>query len=443
MSEDTGPLGAAPDRGLAEAVVHCLRPHGGAARLWFPADRRERVTRAVNALGVAGVAARPAGPLVAVTRSGALPAAGNWSHHGANAANTGACEDGFLKPPLALLWFSGSARWSRRPEAAAVRVAGGRLLVKSQRLEAVDVFTGRRLWARPLPKPLGPRAEFVAFEDAVYVAGARSCLTVDPATGKERAKVALPADATKPLSSVRVSGPRLVGASGTHLLCMDIKSGKLAWRVERPRPIGAVALGGGKVFCADRIVIKRGKPQPPHPDARIQAFAADTGKPLWEAPGASELRYSETLDLLFAASGVYRGADGTRVRDGPTGRITRDKLLSGHHAGFVAHDLRTGEKSTEEPLRWARRGCTSLRASTHLLTTRFKGNAAYVDIATRRITSLWNIRAACSNNLFPANGVLNVPNLSGGCTCNYLPVSQAFVPVATLARGGSPPTATR
>jgi hypothetical protein len=39
-----------------------------------------------------------------------------------------------------------------------------------------------------------------------------------------------------------------------------------------------------------------------------------------------------------------------------------------------------------------------------------------------------------SNNLFPADGVLNVPNLSGGCTCNYMPVSQALVPAAVVER---------
>jgi len=437
VSEDTGLLGAAPDRVLAAAVVHCLRPYGGAARLWFPADRRERVVQAVNALGVAGVAARLAGPLVAVTRGGALPGAGNWSHPGANAANTGACEDDFLKPPLALLWFSGAARWSRIPHQTVVRVAGGRLLVKAGKLHALDIFTGRQLWQAPLPQPFGKGAEFVAAADAVYIAGGKSCTIVDPATGKERAKVELPPEAARPLSSVRVSGHTLVGASGNDLLCIDLRSRKLAWRVQRPRPIGAIVLGGGKVFCADRIVVRRGKPVPPHPDARVQAFDLATGKPLWEAPGASELRYSKALDLLLAASGVYRGADGTRVRDGATGRIAGDKLLAGQHDGFVAHDLRTGEKSLEKPLQWARRGCTSLRASTHLLTTRYKGNAAYIDVATRRITSLWNIRAACSNNLFPANGILNVPNLTGGCTCNYLPVSQAFVPVWTLARPGA------
>jgi hypothetical protein len=67
-------------------------------------------------------------------------------------------------------------------------------------------------------------------------------------------------------------------------------------------------------------------------------------------------------------------------------------------------------------------------------TTRFMGNAAYLDIATGEITSIWNVRAACSNNLFPANGILNAPNLTGGCTCNYLPISQGFVNAPVVER---------
>jgi len=67
-------------------------------------------------------------------------------------------------------------------------------------------------------------------------------------------------------------------------------------------------------------------------------------------------------------------------------------------------------------------GCGALPAGSNILTTRPMGIAAYLDIANGEITSIWNVRAACSNNLFPANGVLNIPNLSGGCTCNYMPV---------------------
>ena len=85
-------------------------------------------------------------------------------------------------------------------------------------------------------------------------------------------------------------------------------------------------------------------------------------------------------------------------------------------------------------VKWHRRGCTILRTSPNLLTTRLRGNSAYVDLATQSITPLFGVRAACSNNLFPANGVLSVPNLMGGCTCNYTPTSMAFVPVSAIER---------
>jgi hypothetical protein len=41
-----------------------------------------------------------------------------------------------------------------------------------------------------------------------------------------------------------------------------------------------------------------------------------------------------------------------------------------------------------------------------------------------------------NNNLYPANGVLNIPSLTAGCTCNYAPVSVACVPSAAVERGG-------
>ena len=58
----------------------------------------------------------------------------------------------------------------------------------------------------------------------------------------------------------------------------------------------------------------------------------------------------------------------------------------------------------------------------------------YQYLATRDIVPFWNVRTACSNSLFPADGVLNMPSLTGGCTCNYLPVSQAYVPSGEIQR---------
>jgi hypothetical protein len=53
-----------------------------------------------------------------------------------------------------------------------------------------------------------------------------------------------------------------------------------------------------------------------------------------------------------------------------------------------------------------------------------------MDLDSRQITPILGIRPACqvNINLYPANGVLNIPNLTAGCTCNYLPVSMALVP---------------
>ena len=111
--------------------------------------------------------------------------------------------------------------------------------------------------------------------------------------------------------------------------------------------------------------------------------------------------------------------------------IVGDKLLWGTEEEFVQVDMATG-KRVGEWTGWSRRGCSSIRASANMVTTRFKANAAVVDLDSREVTKLWNVRTACNNNLFPANGLLNMPSLTGGCTCNYSPVSQAYAPVATI-----------
>ena len=52
-----------------------------------------------------------------------------------------ASQDRFVKPPLARLWFDSSFRWIRTPGTTVVRVAGGRVLAKASRLDAIDVYT--------------------------------------------------------------------------------------------------------------------------------------------------------------------------------------------------------------------------------------------------------------------------------------------------------------
>ena len=432
VSEDPAALNAASDPAFVKTLFHCLRPYGGTACLAIPDAGRNAFVEQATAAELPGGAVRQTEPFVLVSRQGALPEAANWSHDGANAANTGASQDRFLKPPLARLWFDGSFRWFRTPGTTTVRITHGRVFIKSQRLQAVDVYTGRHLWEAALPPFHNPGGEIVAVDDAVYLTAGQSCLVLDPATGTRTGRIDLPAEVAGRWSHVRVAGDLLVGAAGKHLLCIDRRSGRVLWRKQRERNIGCIALGGGKVFCADVVTKRRGEPQPDLSGVTAGAFDASSGELLWEITGASELRYNEPLDLLVTSGGVYRAKDGTRIwNPGAPWPVTGDKLLSGNSDRFLTYDLLTGTKTSED-LRWNRRGCTSLRAGATLLTTRFQGNAAYVDLASGQITSIWNVRAACSNNLFPANGVLNLPNLSGGCTCNYMPISQALVPLSEI-----------
>ncbi|MFV1966387.1 MAG: PQQ-binding-like beta-propeller repeat protein [Pirellulaceae bacterium] len=432
VAEDSAVLENACDRASIRTLFRSLRPYGGTAFLAIPAADRQAFPEAVSQCDLPGALVRQTVDAVLLVRQGPLAGSGNWSHAGANAANTGAARDQFLKPPLSRLWFDSSFRWIRTPGSTVVRVAGGRVFAKANHLDAIDVYTGRHLWKVALPASHNPGGEMVAVEDAIYLTNARECVTLDPETGKKTGQLELPAGVDGRWSHIRVAGDYLVGACVKQLVCVDRRSGELLWKHQRERRVGSIALGGGKVFCADFVRKQRGKPPSDLSSLTTEAFDAQTGKLLWQISGGGDVRYSESHDLLVASSGVFQAADGSRIWNaGGAWPITDDRLLRGTSDGFMALDLLTGTKSSEE-MKWFRRGCTPLRASTHLLTTRFQGNASYVDLSTGEIRSIWNVRAACSNNLFPANGVLSVPNLSGGCTCNYMPISQSLVPASVL-----------
>jgi hypothetical protein len=182
---------------------------------------------------------------------------------------------------------------------------------------------------------------------------------------------------------------------------------------------------------------RRGEPE--SETTKTRSFDLASGEVVWEIISGAAVRYSEPLDLLVTSRGVYRGRDGSLVTD--TSRfdemhgnqkcdhlsIVGDQLLWGTVTSYAAYDLLSGT-TVEDSMMWVRRGCTDLRASSNLITTRYRGNCAYIDLDSREITPLWNVRPACNNNLFPADGVLNIPCLTGGCECNYTPASQAYVP---------------
>jgi len=430
ICQDPAALGNHPGKVLAGTLSHCLRPYGGTACLALPDDARAELTEAISANRSAEITIRQSGDYLLATRGGALPESDDWSHGGANAANTGASQDRSVKPPLARLWFDGAFRWHRQPGKSLVRIAGGRLFVHTGKLHAIDVYTGRHLWQADMAASPPSEETMVATEDAIYLAAGRSCAVLDPATGKKTRDLKLPDDVAAPCSIIRVAGDSLFGACGNSLVCINRHTGKLIWKRQRQNRIGGLAVGNGKVFRADYVQPKRGE-RPP--DVAIEALDAKTGKSLWQATGGRQIRYYQPGDLLCTSSGILKGRDGSRAGNAAVALIAGDRLVSGGPEQVVIRDPKNPD-GTGKVLQWTRRGCTLLRASANLLTTRYMGNAAYIDLATGRITSIWNVRAACSNNLFVADGVLALPNLSGGCTCNYMPVSQAFVPAPVIGR---------
>lgn len=475
VSERPDDLEPAGHRVLAEAVFHTLRPYDGLACVWGPLADRGGIEEIVHGEGFPGASVRQAGEFVLLARSGPLPGAADWSHAEANAASTGASEDQ-LRSPASLLWFDAAQRWHKYPGQNQVRVVGGRVVLLEQALlRASDVYTGRKLWEVELseetldrrrlryarhrewgpPPSLAPTTELVAVQDAIYLGNGTSCLVFDPATGKSSGRIALPKDIQTPWANLRVSDDYLVGTSGRYVLCVNRRTGQLLWRIEASRPALYLAVGGGKVFCAELANPQRGEDDTR--DGSIFALNIATGERLWQRPGGAVLRYSAALDLVVTPASFYRGADGepvTQRSDSPgtrlvilggglpkTGlpaRIAGQKLLAGGDEALVMFDLPSAQP-VGAPLQWVRRGCTGTRASTHLLTTRYCGNSAWIDLDSRRITPFLGIRPGCSvnNNLYPANGVLNIPNLTGGCTCNYAPVSAACVPAGAIERSGA------
>ena len=481
VSETPDGLDRAGERALARAVFHTLRPYGGVACAWGSQADRSRIEEIVQDEAFPGASVREAGNFVLLARSGSLPGAADWSHAEANAASTGASEDEFIRSPMAVLWFDAAQRWHKYPGQNQVRVAGGRLVLFEEGvLRASDVYTGRQLWqvevplgAKPLTAPLardavryarhrqwGPPAsiaattQLVAVEDAIYLSAGTSCLVFDPVTGDSAGRIDLPEDLKTPWANLRICDDYLVGSSGPHVLCVHRRTGELLWRVKTTRAAMSVAVGGNKVFCAELTEPRRGEDQTR--DGSMFALNIATGERVWQRVGGARLRYSASLDIVVTPAGFYRGSDGeplprksdsppTRLvvqgnglpKPGLPGFIAGNKLLTGNEENLLVYDIPSGDL-IGKPMHWNRRGCTGTRASTHLLTTRYRANSAWIDLDSREITPLLGVRPGCSvnNNLYPANGVLNMPNLTAGCTCNYAPVSVACVRADVVERGG-------
>ena len=438
-------------------VFRSLRPCGGVALFLPPPNGKDTLKASEFARALAGADVSRSGRVVVLKRTGPPPGSGEWTHEDGDAGRSLVAQDQRVKSPLNVLWFGGAVDllypdWdfthSRSPTPL---VAGGRMFFQVfPDLHAIDIYTGRHLWTRRLPgvKVASQRrnAPCAMAQDRLYVLSSDVIACIDPATGATVSGIDAPSGTSGGWRSLAVVAGRLIGTTKKRLVTVDRLGGEVQWQYEAERTLLAVAVGGGKVFCADvSVPDRRGKVT--KTEGRIVALDVATGKLLWQADwkgdgpmkSAPLLVTCEQGDVLIAVHGsvsAYDRRDGSLLWSGKVFKRSSDappRIESKHpmlypdllvsQAG-TAYNPRTGEQLPErlwdcrEQGRSGKRGCTRNMAGQHLFSIRH-AHVSSVDLTTKEHIFFRGIRTGCTNGLIQAGGLMNGPNYAHGCSCNY------------------------
>jgi len=212
------------DAGALKSIYEAVRPYGGTLQLLADSSEQSALAEQVDALKLerAEVEATPAS--VRLTRVGALPGSGDWTHQHGNIANTRKSDDARVRLPLGLLWFGGSSNMDvlpRHGHGPPQQVVDGKLYIQGiDVLSCRDVYTGRVLWQRKFDDlgthdvyyddtyqetPLDPSynqvhipganargTNYVVTADRVYIVEGSVCHVLDPNNGELLQDIELP-----------------------------------------------------------------------------------------------------------------------------------------------------------------------------------------------------------------------------------------------------------
>ncbi len=352
------------------ANLSTIRPYGGAlVAEWsepFLADNKTRLVQ----LKERGFETARRGPgAISIVRAGSLPGAGAWTHQNGDVANSLMSRDVRVKGPLGVLWFGGPSHAEvlpRHGHGPTPQVLGGRLFIEGPNmLRAVDVYSGRMLWQRDLPK-VGlfydntghhPGAgaiggNYVLCNDSIYVAYGDKCLRLAMDDGSTISEFRLPerdgrrpywgfvgvhgdyliagVEPSSPLSKSRwkEDGLPRYGEGSRTVAVLDRKSGKMMWELEANNNFrhNAIVAGGDLLFCIDQLTSKRlelVKRRGLKPDGKGELLAIEiaTGKPVWrtsEGVFGTWLGYSRDHDVLLQAGSANRDRAADEVAAGMT-----------------------------------------------------------------------------------------------------------------------------
>ncbi|MCE9556958.1 MAG: PQQ-binding-like beta-propeller repeat protein [Planctomycetes bacterium] len=465
-------------------ILPILHPYGGTACLRLPAAAHKQLAEIIAADSTSGAKVELQDGYSKLYRPGALPGAADWTHEYGDAANSLMSQDKLVASPLGILWFGGPAAdtsffFDRHLWPPSPLVVGGRMYLQGvSTLAAVDIYTGRVLWRVVIEKGTSPgrRVNFdtrqhdigyhmAAAEDAVYLCYAKSCLRIDPDTGKTLAKFTLPSKSDS-WGEIQVVKNRLMvsvfddekqrGSIPMRIVALDRTTGQAVWSHTPVESCPLMATGGGRVYLYDGIIQelyadmkRKGKVPAGGVHRYLKALDAETGKVLWQEPIdmiATWLAHSADTDIVVTSN--QQGMEARSAANGrslwkkeaaaagfkghPESRMDRlimwnDRIIDQRGPG-LSYEVKTGKSImrphpiTGDAIPWefttTSHHCGYAIASQNMLTFR-DGTAGYSNVSDGMTTRLPGFRSGCRNSLIPAGGVLNAPNMAQGCNCGF------------------------
>jgi outer membrane protein assembly factor BamB len=421
----------------------------------------------IAAAALAGGRATRVGGLSLLAREGPLPGSAPWAQEYTDAARTLCSADDLVKPPLGFLWYGDDPGFVLRNHGfddAKPLVNGGRVYALAQHTKyalvyAYDAYTGRFLWKNEVACS-NRLARFSAQADGVYLTADARCLVFAPDTGARLNTFTLTASGTPVAKDLRVEGDVLVvacadmqeqeRASGYHwkqgqqestlLVGLDRRTGVELWRYRARDRFnnGAFAMGDGMVFGVDSLPMSKADKWLQRTTnlkevaSTVFALEARTGKAIWSTTNTYAyadagmddwVAYAAATHMLLTGrmglAGALNARTGRRIWQDKTFKqmplIVREETFMDLNG--LMYDVATGNR-LDRDCRIRRTGCGYATASRKMILTR-DNSASYADLEQGKVYHLRNVRSGCSNSLTPADGLLNVPNYSWGCVCNY------------------------
>lgn len=468
---------------FVDQIHRCLRPYGGRAIFGREGDSVAELQDRIKRSEITQAELQLQESFTVLTKAGDLPGAADWTHEYGDPANSLMSQDRLVKAPLGVLWFGGPAAaselfFNRHFWPPSLTVNQGRMFFQGPEVfVAADIYTGRVLWKKKLPKGISPGRQgtyfekvrvgyhFLAADDAVYLSDGNQCEKINPATGETQATFRLKRPDAR-WGTMRIWEDRLIctvflpDAKGEYqpeeIVSIDRNTGAQVWRHEAEYTAPIAALGRETVFFYDGILEglhdawkRRGLPPKTGETGYLKALDIRTGKPIWQSGTSRAVTWLgvSSQDGVLVAS----NKKGMEAWDGKSGQPLWEKEQEGK--GFVGHpesvwdkvilwndriidqrgpglayDVKTGKQLmkdhplTGQPTPWefTKTGhhCNYAVASPHMLTFR-AGTAGFLDLESGTTGRLNGFRSGCRNSLIPAGGVLNAPNFAHGCICHY------------------------